>query len=422
MVQEPSTPHTSPNSNLWTQLGVNCQKKPASAEVYQVDFVPKSIDSAIKYFRSQPRPLPPKFPRPNSGTPLSSRSTSMRCHGCHGIIGQGAHLGSGTGRNVCTLLHSNTCQGGIPDSDSFRACPPTYSFCPDANAAASGGNMDYAGAATPVNLNTSMSYAGNHPSSTPFSTPRQAVPGDIQRHVDDLRSRNQLIDHNDPSQELTIGDLRRDEGLKEVVSGIESSLKLDIPALSSAPTARMSPNGPLMQQIPQPGGFNPDIGGIAPLAPQFQHQQQPQQQYIPPAQYIPQLPSAQPAQDHGQQQQGAGGLHDGQQLGAIQKTRPTSEPVISIPQQQSTNPPVVSAPHNQQQQHVQVHPNGVSGHPVISQPQQQIIPLLASSPQQQYAANISPLQPMASDPQDQPMQFVSSTDQHQQHARHQPSR
>ena len=108
-VQTPSTPHISPNSNLWTQLGVNCQRKPASAEVYCVDFVPKSIDSAIKYFRSQPRPFPPKFPRHQSGTPLSSKSTSMRCHGCHGIIGQGAHLGSGTGRNVCTLVHSNTC-------------------------------------------------------------------------------------------------------------------------------------------------------------------------------------------------------------------------------------------------------------------------------------------------------------------------
>ena len=241
--------------------------------------------------------------------------------------------------------------------------------------------------ASPQNLNSSLSYAGHLPSSTPFSTPRQAVSGDIQRHADELRARNQLADHDASNKDLTIGDLRRDEGLREIVSGIENSLKTDIPALSSAPTARMSPNGPFVQQSAQP-----DIGGIAPLVQTSCQHYQPQP--FPPPQNIPLLPSVQPAQDLGQQQQG--GLQDGQHLGAIQKARPTTQSVVSNPQHHLINPPVVSGAHSLQQQQ-QVNPHGVSGHPTLPLQQHNNAPLVIS-PQNQPVANIPPFLPTNSDP------------------------
>ena len=58
-------------------------------------------------------------------TPVTARRLpdSMVCHGCHGTIGDGAHVGSATGMNLCTLQHSLSCTGGIASSDSWRGCP-----------------------------------------------------------------------------------------------------------------------------------------------------------------------------------------------------------------------------------------------------------------------------------------------------------
>ena len=52
----------------------------------------------------------------------------MVCHGCHTQIGQVAHQGSQPGKNLCTLPHSLSCQGGITENESWRACPPGYVF------------------------------------------------------------------------------------------------------------------------------------------------------------------------------------------------------------------------------------------------------------------------------------------------------
>ena len=52
----------------------------------------------------------------------------MPCHGCHLQMGQGAHQGSAPGKNHCTLPHSLSCQGGVVEDDSWRACPDGYVY------------------------------------------------------------------------------------------------------------------------------------------------------------------------------------------------------------------------------------------------------------------------------------------------------
>ena len=44
------------------------------------------------------------------------------CHGCHMIIGQGAHQGSAIGKNKCTFPHSIFCKGGVKEDESWKAC------------------------------------------------------------------------------------------------------------------------------------------------------------------------------------------------------------------------------------------------------------------------------------------------------------
>ena len=64
----------------------------------------------------------------HSDTPVTSKGAedTMVCHGCHGVIGSGAHLGSATGMNLCSLKHSSSCPGGYVDDHSWKACPPGY--------------------------------------------------------------------------------------------------------------------------------------------------------------------------------------------------------------------------------------------------------------------------------------------------------
>ena len=179
------SPRVSTQSDVWTILGVNTRRKVASAEIYREEFVPNSVASAKRFFRSTGPLLPPRFPRSSSTeTPRSSKSTSMRCHGCHGVIGQGAHVGSGTGRNNCTLVHSNSCQGGITESDAFRACPDDYVFCPPVGADHDG--LDHAGAFSPRNdghpsENTQSVYVDFQSNGDNYGTPSGSVPDGIQR-------------------------------------------------------------------------------------------------------------------------------------------------------------------------------------------------------------------------------------------------
>ena len=228
----------SPYARLWECLGVNAHSKASSAGVYRPDFVPHSVDSAKKYFLShKANQLPPRFPRDTTpDTPLSSRSTRMQCHGCHGSIGQGAHVGSGTGKNLCILLHSDACPGGIAESAAWRPCPPNY--VPQPQVITDNFGLDFAGqVSTP-----GIGHQGSQPTGVIVDgTPGQSVPENVQQQVDNLRSRNQLAQHlqNNQNNMLTIGDLRKNDGLDEIVSGIENSLKLDIPAISAAKSAQI---------------------------------------------------------------------------------------------------------------------------------------------------------------------------------------
>ena len=105
-------------------------------------FFPPDFESAKEYLKGNRRnwaqngKLPPRYPRniavPLSTTlPLSSRDTEpggkmVRCHGCHGQVGEGAHLGSATGKNRCSFRHSNDCPGGFIEDSTWQACPPDY--------------------------------------------------------------------------------------------------------------------------------------------------------------------------------------------------------------------------------------------------------------------------------------------------------
>ena len=50
----------------------------------------------------------------------------MICHGCHGHIGGGAHIGSVPGKNHCKFQHSLTCPGGISEDHDWAPCPVGY--------------------------------------------------------------------------------------------------------------------------------------------------------------------------------------------------------------------------------------------------------------------------------------------------------
>ena len=98
-------------------------------------YSPPSVVVAKRFLRWLPpsRSLP-KNTRSVTDTPVSSRQGMallrpgriVVCHGCHGKMGDGNHNGSGPGKNVCTLPHSSYCQGGVQDTESWRACPAGY--------------------------------------------------------------------------------------------------------------------------------------------------------------------------------------------------------------------------------------------------------------------------------------------------------
>ena len=63
--------------------------------------------------------------------PILRGIRTQTCHGCHRPLGDGAHQGSATGKNRCTLPHYFLCKGGIVDTISWKACPEDYIFDPN---------------------------------------------------------------------------------------------------------------------------------------------------------------------------------------------------------------------------------------------------------------------------------------------------
>ena len=174
----------------------------------------------------------------------------MRCHGCHLVIGQGAHSGSGTGKNLCTLVHSSSCPGGIPESEAWRACPPNFIPPVLPTDAHNAGFQNTGTASTPIlGARPKDQLLDNQPISTQVTPIRQTLPDAILRNVDALRSDNQKAPHLQEKlkDNLTIRDLRKDSETSFIVDGLEGNFRQDIPSLSAARTARI---GAEIQHLP----------------------------------------------------------------------------------------------------------------------------------------------------------------------------
>ena len=106
-------------------------------------FIPSNFESAKAFLRASVDNIHNKdIQRSFSDTPLTSRLSEPDmgvCHGCHGVIGEGAHLGSAPGKNICTHMHSVHCKGGIPEAIGWAPCPPGYIYNPDIDLASGPG-------------------------------------------------------------------------------------------------------------------------------------------------------------------------------------------------------------------------------------------------------------------------------------------
>ena len=231
-------------------------------------------------------------------------SRSKTCHGCHGDVGNGAHMGSAVGKERCTLPHSLRCPGNIIEDNSWRACPPGYCLNPDALFARNTGfesTLDQAAfrtesllGSTPARSDNSndtlhetvvdngASYQQNIPyrdtgarpktnstnvivqnrNQQVISSPRSSsdnpndrrnddgsriplneLPPHILRQIEDFRASNQEAGtraHQPPTNNLTITDLRKMPILREQVDHGLQDLRENIPSLSRAPTANVS--------------------------------------------------------------------------------------------------------------------------------------------------------------------------------------
>ena len=92
-------------------------------------YSPPSVEVAKRFLRS----VGHSRRKSVSDTPVTSKpgasvrmSRLAQCHGCHGWLGGGLHVGSAIGKNVCTFQHSSLCRGGIVENDSWKACPTDF--------------------------------------------------------------------------------------------------------------------------------------------------------------------------------------------------------------------------------------------------------------------------------------------------------
>ena len=210
-------------------------------------------------------------------TPLTSRRhpVKMLCHGCHGPIGNGAHIGSQTGKNLCTRQHSIICPGGIINDVSWKSCPADY--VPGMMRTETGfeqtmDTMDFnpgnllPSSSTPANgQHTSeedllrfhrqaqgeggrerrpgMVFAGPREEDLPSENLPQYLPSDVENQVLLLRSKNQAAQAAvsvGGDVQLTMAEVRRMPGMQEVVGNQMDVFKEIIPALASAPSASVT--------------------------------------------------------------------------------------------------------------------------------------------------------------------------------------
>jgi len=90
-------------------------------------FIPGSLESAKSFLKSAESLW--KQTMDNTASVSGAHNVVVNtCHGCHGPVGSGAHMGSAIGKARCSLPHYILCRGNINEDPSWRACPPNYVF------------------------------------------------------------------------------------------------------------------------------------------------------------------------------------------------------------------------------------------------------------------------------------------------------
>ena len=188
----------------------------------------------------------------------------MVCHGCHGEIGSGAHIGSATGKNLCKIPHSSSCPGGVVEDGSWRACSTDQVVGQDV---AGLGHEQYMG----IDGHTSESdllrfhqqahgegARERHPgmvhvdhvngglgdSALGGVNPHDVLPSAVEEQVRLLRAQNQQAQQLGTSGgdvQLSIADIRKIPGMQDLVANQMDKFQEIIPALSSAASGSHPP-------------------------------------------------------------------------------------------------------------------------------------------------------------------------------------
>ena len=248
-----STVVTSKVEGAWVRLP-HAGKKPT------MHFVPASLEEAKNALRQSAAQQ--ALPRMNR---------VQVCHGCHGVVGEGAHQGSLTGKNRCTLRHSPFCKGNIEESESWRPCPTDYQFNSDVEIVSDTGLTDTLGVSsfqpsafrgsTPAGSTQSLPehptvvHVGadqqkpinSQPKVSDFNTKKATdsaeIFGDLPPHlvaqIREFRASNQLNNKQSdkPEGSISINDLRNERALQEIVEKAVGLIPAEIPSLSAAPSA-----------------------------------------------------------------------------------------------------------------------------------------------------------------------------------------
>ena len=251
-------------------------------------YSPPSIEVAKRFLRSVggKNSVPPN----PTDTPVTSRPDSSKmsrlaqCHGCHGMLGGGLHVGSAIGKNVCIFPHSELCRGGIPESDGWRGCPQDFvaqALSPSTHnpgLANHDAQLDFStdqqGQEFGTPANFSSQYARNlaeknvaaitngldllrfqkqangegargkviqerRPGRVWFGD--NMLPGVVEADVADHRAQNQQAAHlakmDGAQNNLNISDIRKIPGMKEAVEFHLAGIRSQTPCLASAPSA-----------------------------------------------------------------------------------------------------------------------------------------------------------------------------------------
>ena len=102
---------------------------------------------------------------------INGTNAPNTCHGCHGPVGAGAHIGSAIGKARCSLPHNILCRGNIVEDGSWRACPPNFVF--DPNLVVS--NTGFESTLNPSAFNPELEQGSTPNISSPANSPVNSV-------------------------------------------------------------------------------------------------------------------------------------------------------------------------------------------------------------------------------------------------------